>query len=418
MAGLEEWSSPGAVASDRDRVGTEFGLRPGCGGTSVTNAMKALALIFGLVALVGVGVALVPETPEAQRRGARRSDEPPLTVEEYTPRSTLVVDEHKVARAKYPVVDVHSHHRSLSPSRWGEIVSEMDALNLQVLVNLSGGWGSRLQRRVESIRQSPAPARMVFFANLDFDRGVYPGFGEEAAAQLEQDVAAGAVGLKFFKDFGIEVRDQDGARVPVDHPELAPVFELCARLDIPVLIHVGEPSEFYQPVDEYNERWLELTLLPNRRMPADRYPTFDEMMAERDRLFGRHPRTRFIAAHMGWHANDLGRLGVLLDRLPNVYTETAAILYELGRQPRAARAFFVKYQDRILFGKDTYRASEFPYYWRTFETADEYFDYYRRYHAFWKLYGLDLPDEVLKNVYYQNALRVVPGIPKEQFPSE
>ena len=349
---------------------------------------------------MGVGVALVPETPEAQRRGARRADEPPLTVEEYTPRSTLVVDEHPLSRAKYPVVDVHSHHRSLSPSRWGEIVSEMDGLNLQVLVNLSGGWGSRLQRGVESIRQSSAPARMVFFANLDFDRGVYPGFGEEAAAQLEQDVAAGAGGLKFFKDFGIEVRDQDGARVPVDHPELDLVFELCARLDIPVLIHVGEPSEFYQPVDEHNERWLELTLLPNRRMPADRYPTFDEMMAERDRLFDRHPRTRFIAAHMAWHANDLGRLGALLDRLPNVYTETAAILYELGRQPRTARAFFIKYQDRILFGKDTYRASEFPYYWRTFETADEYFDYYRRHHAFWKLYGLDLPDDVLRKVYY------------------
>ena len=374
---------------------------------------RRLAIVLGVVVLVGVFVSL---GPEAQRRGARRADEPALTVEEYTPRSTLVVDEHPVPSAKFPVVDVHSHHRpGFSQAQWTGIVGEMDQLNLQVLVNLSGGWGSQLARGLGTIKESSNPDRMVFFANLDFSRGVTPGFGERAAAQLEQDVVAGAVGLKFFKNFGISVRDGNGQRVPVDHPELDPVFEACARLDIPVLIHVGEPMSFYDPVDKLNERWLELTLLPNRRMPADRYPSFDEMMAERDRLFERHPNTRFIAAHMGWHANDLGRLGRLLDRLPNVYPETAAILYELGRQPRAAREFFVKYQDRILFGKDTYRASEFPYYWRVFETTDEYFDYYRRYHAFWQLYGIDLPDEVLRKVYYVNALKVVPGIPRDQF---
>ena len=380
------------------------------------NTLRRLGLIVAALALIGALVALLSPTQEAQRRGQRRADEPALTVEEYTPRSTLVVDDHPVPRAKYPVIDVHSHHRSPPQSRWAEIVSEMDALNLQVLVNLSGGSGSGLQRGITTITDSPAPDRMVFFANLNFGRGVYPGFGEDAAAQLEEDVAAGAVGLKFFKNFGIDVRDQDGQRVPVDHPELDPVFEMCARLDIPVLIHVGEPSEFYQPVDQFNERWLELTLLPNRRMPASRYPSFDEMMAERDRLFTKHPNTRFIAAHFGWHANDLVRLGKLLDRLPNVYAETAAILYELGRQPRAARQFFIDYQDRVLFGKDTYRAEEFPYYWRTFETSDEYFDYYRHYHAFWKLYGMDLPDDVLRKVYYANALKVVPGISRDQFP--
>jgi len=140
------------------------------------------------------------------------------------------------------------------------------------------------------------------------------------------------------------------------------------------------------------------------------------MMAERDRRFARHPETTFIAAHMGWHANDLGRLGALLDRLPNVYAETGAILYELGRQPRTARAFFTKYQDRILFGKDRYAPDEFPYYWRTFETGDEYFDYYRRYHAFWKLYGMELPDDVLRKVYYRIALALIPAIDRSLFP--
>ncbi len=377
--------------------------------------MRVLVIAVS-VAAVGVALALLAPAPEAQRPTRQRADEPALTVEEYTPRSTLVVDEHPVPRAKYPVIDIHSHHWRVSADQWAQTVTEMDELNLQVLVNLSGGSGRGLAQKIETIRDSASPDRMVHFANLDFGRGVYAGFGQGAAEQIERDVAAGAVGLKFFKNFGIDVRDESGERVPVDDPELDPVFETCARLNIPVLIHVGEPSEFYQPVDAFNERWLELTLLPDRRMPPSRVPSFDEMMTERDRLFAKHPDTTFILAHFGWHANDLGRLGELLDRLPNVYPETAAILYELGRQPRAARAFFIEYQDRVLFGKDSYRPEEFPFYWRTFETADEYFDYYRRYHAFWKLYGMDLPDEVLQKVYYKNALRVVPGIVRDQFP--
>ena len=378
--------------------------------------MRNFGIALATFILLGSFVAIFGLSSEAQRDNSDQTNASDLTVEEYTPRSTLVVEEHPVLRAKYPVIDVHSHHRSLSSNQWDQILSEMDQLNLQVLVNLSGGSGSGLQRKIETIEASATPNRMVHFANIDFGGGVYPGFGKTAAEQLETDVHAGAVGLKFFKNFGIDVRDQSGQRVPVDHPELDPVFEMCAALDIPVLIHVGEPSEFYQPVDKFNERWLELTLLPNRRMPRSQYPSFDEMMAERDRLFSKHPNTRFIAAHFGWHANDLGRLGKLLDRLPNVYPETAAILYELGRQPRTARAFFIKYQDRLLFGKDSYRPEEFPFYWRTFETADEYFNYYRRYHAFWKLYGIDLPDEVLRRVYYVNALKVVPGIDRAQFP--
>ena len=367
------------------------------------------------LALVSVAVSLIAQT---NRRGGARADDRSLTVEEYTPRSTLVVSEHPVPSAKFPVVDVHSHHRpGLSGERWNTIVREMDELNLQVLVNLSGGNGATLARGVRAIRQSPHPDRMVLFANLDFSNGVTPGFGARAAAQLERDVAAGAVGLKLFKNFGLTVRDGQGQRVPVDHPELDPVWDMCARLDIPVLIHTGEPSEFSQPVDRYNERWLELIVRPGRRLPTDRYPGFEAIMAERDRLFGRHPETRFIAAHMGWHANDLGRLGAMLDRLPNVVVETGAILYELGRQPLAARAFFAQYGDRVLFGKDTYAADEFPYYWRTFETRDEYFDYYRRYHAFWKLYGMGLSDDILRKVYYENALRVVPGIPRGAFPT-
>ena len=373
-------------------------------------------------AIAGVLLALVVTVSvimvlQAQR-GRAPSGESALTVDEYTPRSTLVVDANPVPRARFPVVDVHSHHwPGFSSRRVDEIAAEMDALNLAVLVNLSGGSGATLRRCVDTVAESRHPGRMVCFANLDFGGGVGPGFGERAAAQLADDVAAGAAGLKFFKNFGIDVRDRSGARVPVDDPELDPVFETAGRLGIPVLMHVGEPQSFYEPVDRFNERWLELTLLPERRLPADRYPSFETMMAERDRRFARHPETTFIAAHMGWHANDLGRLGALLDRLPNVYAETGAILYELGRQPRTARAFFERYQDRILFGKDSYAPEEFPYYWRTFETHDEYFEYYRRYHAFWRMYGMGLPDDVLRKVYYRNALDVIPAIDRSLLPA-
>jgi predicted TIM-barrel fold metal-dependent hydrolase len=379
------------------------------------NGRRWAILAVGVLALVGV---VVSATIEAQRRG-RRAEGPALTVEDYTPRSTLVVEGQAVPRARFPVVDVHSHHwPGFTAARWQAVVEEMDALNLQVLVNLSGGSGRTLERGIATIASSPSPDRMVFFASLEFRGGVRPGFGARAAAQLERDVAAGASGLKFFKNFGIDVRDGQGRRVAVDDPELDPVFETAGRLAVPVLMHVGEPQEFYEPVDRFNERWLELTLLPDRRLPPSRYPSFETMLAERDRRFARHPETTFIAAHMGWQANDLGRLGALLDRLPNVYAETAAILYELGRQPRAARAFFTRYQDRILFGKDRYAPEEFPYYWRTFETADEYFDYYRRYHAFWQMYGMDLPDEVLRKVYYGNALDLIPAIDRSLFPAD
>jgi uncharacterized protein len=339
-----------------------------------------------------------------------------LSIREYKPKSTLVVPAHPVPRAKYPVIDVHSHHWQLTPERYAQVVREMDALNLRVLVNLSGGSGEGLKRMLALIAASPAPDRMVVFANLDFEDIDEPEYGRRAAARLEADVAAGARGLKIFKNLGLSVK-RAGARVPLDDPELDPVWQACARLKIPVLMHTGEPAPFFDPVDPANERWLELQVHPERRRPSPAFPPFEALMAERYRLFTRHRGTTFIAAHMGFHANDLARLGGMLDAMPNVYVETGAILAELGRQPRFAREFFARYQDRVLFGKDSWTPSEYPYFWRTFETADEYFDYYRDYHAFWKLYGLDLPDVVLRKLYYANALRVVPGLDPKPFPA-
>ena len=336
-----------------------------------------------------------------------------LAVEDWKPRSTLVAPQRLVARAKFPVIDVHSHHRpTTSPQRIDEIVAEMDDLNLAVLVNLSGGSGSRLQQAVKAFK-GRHPSRFAVFANPDFGGIGSPGWGQRAARQLEKDVASGAQGLKIFKNFGMSVTDQRGGRVPVDSEEMDPIFQTCARLGIPVLIHVADPAEFWADHDAHNERWLELKLRPRRKRTAP--PSFERLVEERDRMLSRHPGTNFILAHMGWQGNNLGALSALLDRLSNVYVDIAAVLYELGRVTYSGRAFLNKYQDRVLFGKDSYVPSEFPYYWRVLETRDEYFEYYRRYHAHWNLYGLGLPDDTLAHIYWRNAARLIPGIDPAAF---
>jgi predicted TIM-barrel fold metal-dependent hydrolase len=364
--------------------------------------MRARAAALAAVLWIAAGNAAPQRQPEW----------PAPRITEYKPRSTLVVPVHPRPRAKFPAIDIHSHHPTpITPEALDAVVAAMDERNLRVLVNLSGGWGERLTSGLAAIRRSRHPDRMVLFANVDFSPGVGPGFGTRAAAQLEKDLRAGALGLKVFKDLGLRVKRTDGTRLRLDDPELDPIWDACGRLGVPVLIHTAEPAPFFDPIDYTNERWLEEALFPDRRYQDPSFPRFEELIGERDRLFARHPRTTFIAAHMAYHANDLARLGRLLDRLPNVNTETAAVLAELGRQPRTARAFFVAYQDRLLFGKDIFASAEYPYYWRTFETADEYFDYYRDYHAFWKLYGMDLPDEVLRKLYYANARKLVRGLP-------
>ena len=335
---------------------------------------------------------------------------PPPSIVDYRPKSSLVVDEHPVPKAKFPVVDIHSH-TGPTPANIASLIAQMDALNIRVLNNLSGGSGDALAQRVKYIKSTPYADRFTVFANgLDQFRNVGPGYGQKAAAELEADVKNGAIGFKIFKETGMDTKKADGTRLAINDPELSPIWETAARLNIPVIIHTAEPQEFFKPLDMHNERWLELALFNNRRrylVPV----SFETLATERDDLFRKHPKTRFISAHFGWHANDLGRAAKLLDAYPNVVLELAAILYDIGRQPRAAHDFFVKYQDRILFGKDTYAPEEFPYYWRVLETKDEYFDYYRDYHAFWKLYGIDLPDVVLRKVYSQNAQRITPGLP-------
>ncbi len=374
-------------------------------------------LVLGACALA---LLASPGVAQESRRGQRppppaADSAPDMTVEAYEPRSTLVVPEHPVPRARYPFVDVHLHiNGSMSRDSLDAMVAAMDRMNLAVGVNLSGGNGERLVAQIRNM-ESAHPGRFVVFANVDFSRIDEPEFGALAAAQLEADVRAGARGLKIFKSLGMWITDASGARVPVDDPRIDPVWAKAGELGIPVLIHTADPAEFWQPQDSLNERWLELKLRPRRKRPPE--PSWEQLISEQLNVFRRHPETTFIAAHLAWLGNDLGRLGRLLDEIPNMNVGLGAVIYEPGRQPRAARAFFERYQDRILIGKDSWVPEEYPVYFRVLETADEYFDYYRKYHAFWKMYGLELPDEVLRKVYYENALRIIPGLDRSLFPS-
>jgi predicted TIM-barrel fold metal-dependent hydrolase len=357
-------------------------------------------------------------TTEVRPRVCQAPEMPAPSILDYRPRSTLITPAHPVPRAKFPAIDFHGHPMGLLNSAEGleRLGAAMDSLNLRLMIAANNVSGEALQRTVALIKASPAMKdRVRVLTGIDF-RDVGPGWAERAVARLEADIAAGAVGVgEVGKGFGLSTLKADGTRLALDDPALDPIWDACARLRIPVFIHTADPPEFWQPIDYANERWLELALFPGRRYPPERFPSFEQLMTERDNLLRRHPKTTFVIAHMGWHANDLARLGKLLD-LPNVYTEVGAVLYDIGRQPRAAHDFFVRYQDRILFGKDSFQPEEYPYYWRVFETRDDYFDYYRPYHAFWKLYGIALPDEVLKKVYNRNALRITGGLPQAGWP--
>jgi len=391
---------------------------------SLVTALVAFSVGAALVAQRGQGTPIKageecpPGMTEVRPGNCQAPTMPPPSIVDYRPRSTLVTAAHPVPRAKYPAIDFHGHPqgRLTSAASLSEMVSELDQLNVGLMVAADNLSGDRLRQALSTIAGSPQKNRVRVLAGIDF-RDVGPGWADKAVPQLEADVKAGAVGVgEISKSLGLSVMKRDGSRLKIDDPDLDPVWDACARLNLPVFIHTADPQQFFAPIDNHNERWLELALFPGRRYPSDRFPSFEELMTERDHVFARHPRTKFVAAHMGWHANDLPRLGRMFDAMPNLSAELGAVLYDIGRQPRAAHDFFVKYQDRILFGKDAYEPSEYPYYWRVFETRDDYFDYYRDYHAFWKLYGIDLPDPVLKKVYYANALKLAPGLPRDAWP--
>lgn len=355
--------------------------------------------------LAGLAI-LIPFLSPAQAR---------MDFESYAPANTLVVPEHKITKAKFPFIDVHNHQWNMGTQNLDELTRDMDKLNMKVMVNLSGRGGSELKQMITNIKDHH-PGRFIVFTNINFNGIGEDGWTDKAVKQLEEDVKSGANGLKIFKNLGFSVKDPKGNRVAVDDPRLDAIWDKCGELKIPVLIHTADPKPFWDSLDEKNERWLELATHPNRKRGATDPEPWEQLIEEQHRMFKKHPGTTFIAAHFGWYPNDLEHLGKLLDEMPHVVVEFGAVIAELGRQPRQAKAFFTNYQDRILFGKDSWVPEEYATYFRVLETEDEYFPYHKKYHAFWAMYGMGLPDDILKKIYYKNALRIIPNIDKTGFP--
>ncbi|MCW5910517.1 MAG: amidohydrolase [Cyclobacteriaceae bacterium] len=341
-----------------------------------------------------------------------------MDFEQYDPPSTLQVEAHRLKRAKFPFIDIHNHQGNMNSSDFRDLVAKMDALNMAVMINLSGrgfrSSGDHLEKSIENINNR-YPNRFVLFTNVDFNDIDNPEWTARTVKQLEADIKRGAKGLKIYKSLGIHNKDSKGNRIAINDPRIDPVWAKCGELGVPVLIHAADPKPFWDAIDNQNERWLELKLHPGRRYD-ETFASWETIIAEQHDVFRKHPKTTFINAHLGWYGNDLKKLGELMDKYPNMYTEIGAVIAELGRQPRAAKAFFTKYQDRVLFGKDSWVPDEYETYFRVLETEDEYFPYHKRYHAFWRMYGIGLPDDILKKIYYKNALRILPNMDKSQFP--
>ena len=337
-----------------------------------------------------------------------------MDIEDYDPISTLKVDENIITKSKYPFIDVHNHQFDMPLKDLTQLVKEMDSLNMAFMINLSGFRGIYFDKSMQNINDN-YPDRFGLFVNIDFEKIDDENFAKNNTELIRNAVRDGAMGLKIYKSLGLDDKDKYGNRIKINDPRLKPIWEICGQLKIPVLIHSGDPESFWKPKDKLNERWLELKQKPGRYRDPNKNPSFNEVLKEQHDMFKKNPNTTFINAHLGWIGNDLDRLSNHLDNNNNVITEIGAVLAELGRQPRRARKFMIDYQDRILFGKDSYKVSEYYTYFRVLETDDEYFNYYRKRHGNWKIYGLSLPDSVLKKVYYENALNLFPNLKENNF---
>ncbi len=334
-----------------------------------------------------------------------------LLLKDFHPASMLHAPAHPVDKAKFYVIDVHSHVNDaagidahMPPER---VVEVMNNTNVKTIVILTGMWGEKLQRVLNEMVKA-YPGRFIVFSQIDWSKIDDPNFSKEMVAQLDDAVGRGARGLKVLKDLGLGVKDKTGKLITVDDPRLDPVWEECGRLGIPVSIHVTDPEAFFHPIDNTNERYEELTEHPDWGFYGPQFPTKESILAARDRVFARHPHTRFVALHMANWPENLDYVASVLDKYPNVMVEFGAREAELGRQPRRSREFFLKYQDRIMFGTDNEVTEEmYRNHFRWLETGDEYFDYWGYPgQGRWKIYGMELPDEVLEKIYHLNAERM------------
>lgn len=364
-----------------------------------------------------------PTNPQAQSAGP--VDDLPLS--QFRPQPRLVVPATDLRSAKFDVVDVHSHFRirlKHDPDALDAFVQLMDRNRIAVSISLDGGLGEKLDEHIRYL-WTKYKTRFAIFANIDWqgegkadDYATWAchreDFAHRTVTQLEDAVRKGICGVKVFKSFGLETRNPDGSLIKIDDPRFAPIWEACGRLGLPVIMHTADPSAFFEPITPENERYEELSRHPEWHFPSDRFPSRAELHAARNRLFATHPRTRFIAAHLGNDGEDLKQTAAMLDNYPNVFVEIASRISELGRQPYTAREFLIRYQDRVLFGTDgPWPEKRYASYWRFLETRDENFPYSEKEpppQGLWRIYGVDLPDEVLRKTYSENAAKLISGI--------
>jgi predicted TIM-barrel fold metal-dependent hydrolase len=380
---------------------------------ALAGSLAAAVLALTAWTLPGPCARAQEPRPKADARPA--DDIRELKLKDWQPKAVLKVKATEVEKPAFPVVDVHNHLGSgatLTPERVRRYLAEMDAAGVRAVVNLDGGWDDRLKQTLAALDEAH-PGRFLTYALVNFDGIDDPGWSDREAKRLEEGFKAGAKGLKFHKTFGLGHRYKDGRFVPVDDPKLDPIWEVCARYRRPVEIHTGDPGAFFTPLDRFNERWHELNAHPNWLFADPKFPRREELHAQRNRVIARHPRTTFICAHMANDGEDLDTLAKWLDAYPNMLVDIDARIQELGRVPYSARRFFLKYQDRIMFGTDTppNRVS-YRMYYRFLETDDEYFDPAAGHHTqgFWMIYGVFLPRDVLEKLYFRNAEKFLVGL--------
>lgn len=392
---------------------------------TIILAVNILATTFCFFA---ASLALAQSPPLDGREGRN------LLLENFRPQPTLRVKETRLARAKFPVIDVHSHFRYKlreSAEQLQAYVELMDRNNIAISVSLDGGLGDRLDEHAEFLWKKHQH-RFAIFTNLDWQGDgakdnpatwdcQRPDFGRRMAKALAAAKQRGACGLKIFKQFGLEYKNADGSLLKIDDPRWDEIWQACGELGFPVIMHVADPAAFFLPIDEKNERWEELHRHPEWSFYGPQFPAREDLLAAFNRVVARHPRTTFIGAHVAGNAEDLATVGKWLDTYPNLVVEIASRIGELGRQPNTARKFFLKYSDRVLFGTDgPWPETRVRLYWRFLETDDEYFPYSEKAfppQGFWNIDGLNLPDEVLRKVYHENALRILPAL-KERLKAE
>ncbi len=386
-----------------------------------------LGVVAGAAAQSARGLSTGAEEPQ-------KAEHQPLALAEFAPRSMLQVRESHIDRAKFPLIDFHTHITRSAKSVRGvalasdraylgtpeELLAVMDRKNVRAMVNLTGGYDQGLADVVARYDKA-FPGRFYTFTEPSYERLTSPGYPQLQAQAIEKAHQQGARGLKILKTLGLYLRDRitSGELVKVDDPRFDPMWDACGQLNMPVAIHVSDPIAFFTATDRFNERYEELSNHPDWSFHGAGFPSNAELLEARNRVFARHPRTQFVVLHVGNFAENLANVAENLDRFPNMSVDIAARIGELGRQPRTAREFFDKYQDRILFGTDaTPHGDEFPQqvfkdqlyeiYYRFLETDDEYFDYAPAEippQGRWRIYGIDLPETILRKVYFENAAR-------------